>query len=230
MRVVTLLSGGKDSVAATYVAQQWGWDVAAACTLRVTGEDSHMFHRPNAVWASLVADAMGLPAIVADTAGVEDAELDDLEALLARAKAETGAEGVVVGAIASEYQRTRVERIGHRLGLKTFTPLWHKPRRAYLDWLVHAGFHIRFVAVAADGLDESWLGRSLTPPALEHLARVAAARRIDLAGEGGEYETLVVDGPGFDRPVHVDEAVSHWDGHAGWWEIQKAHLGAVRTT
>ncbi len=122
-----------------------------------------------------------------------------------------------------------MERIGHKLGLKTFTPLWHKPRRAYLDWLVNAGFHVRLVAVAADGLDEGWLGRSLTPPALEHLARIAGAKRIDLAGEGGEYETLVVDGPGFQRALLVDEAVPHWDGHAGWWEIEEAHLGRART-
>lgn len=228
MRVLALLSGGKDSVAAIQVARQSGFDVVGACCLRVVGEDSHMFHRPNSGLAPRVAEAMGLPVFEAQTRGDKEAELEDLHALLQKARDETDADAVVSGAIASEYQRVRIERIGHALGLKTFTPLWHKPPATYMRWLLDARFHVRFVAVAAEGLGQGWLGRLLTPRALEALTHQADRFGFHLSGEGGEYETLVVDGPGFERPLVIDEAKTHWHRDHGEWEVLSAHLGAPR--
>lgn len=228
MRVVALLSGGKDSVAAVHVARNWGWDVVGACILQVAGEDSHMFHRPNARWAPLVAEALDLPVFVGETDGRDEEEVGDLQALLEVAQAETGADGVVSGALASEYQRVRIERVGHALGLRTFTPLWHKPPRLYMAWLVAARFHVRVVHVAAEGLGRGWLGRLLTPRALVALERQAQRFGFHLAGEGGEYETLVTDGPGFRRPLVVDAAATEWHRDAGTWSISGAHLGAER--
>lgn len=228
VKVLALLSGGKDSVAAIHVARQWGWEVSGACILQVTGDDSYMFHRPNARWAPLLAEAMGVPAFIGETHGEKEKELDDLEALLRRAKEETGAEGVVSGALASEYQRTRIERIGHRIGLKTFTPLWHKEPSAYLRWLIDSRFHVHFVAVAAEGLGRGWLGRTLTDRALLTLERQAARHGIHVAGEGGEYETLVVDGPVFRRPLLVKGHETHWTRDSGTWEVTEATLGPER--
>jgi diphthine-ammonia ligase len=229
VRVLALLSGGKDSVAAAYVAANHGWEVAGACVLQVSGEDSHMFHRPNARWAPLVAEAMGLPVFVGETSGEEEREVDDLLDLLAVARDETRAEGVISGAIASEYQRVRIERVGARLDLKTFTPLWHKDPRAYLEWLVAARFHVRMVHVAAEGLGRGWLGRLLTPRALVTLERQSERFGFHIAGEGGEYETLVTDGPGFERALLVEEAVTRWERDSGTWEVQAARLGDTRS-
>lgn len=225
VRVLTLLSGGKDSVAATVVAQGWGFDVVGACSLHVVGEDSYMFHRPNSRIAPLVSQAMGIRSFIRQTEGSKEEELGDLEALLEEARDTTGAQAVVSGALASEYQRLRIERIGHRLGLKTFMPLWHKDPVTYMDWLVQARFHVRFVAVSAEGLGQGWLGRSLTPRALEALSNQARRFGFHLAGEGGEYETLVVNGPGFGRPIVVEEAQTHWRRDHGSWEVVSAHLG-----
>lgn len=225
MKVLALLSGGKDSVAAVHLARTTGWDVVGACTLEVVGADSHMFHRPNARWAPLVAEAMGLDVFTRKTEGEEEKELDDLEALLVEAKEATGADGVVSGALASEYQRTRIERIGDRIGLKTFTPLWHKEAETYMRSLIDGRFHVRFVAVAAEGLGRGWLGRELTPRAYAHLKHQAARYRLHITGEGGEYETLVTDGPGFRRPIEVGGHETHWHRDSGWWEIKDATLG-----
>jgi diphthine-ammonia ligase len=225
VRVLSLLSGGKDSVAATYVAKSHGFEVVGACSLVVTGEDSHMFHRPNSRWAPLVAQAMGLRSFTRETQGEAEKELDDLAALLEDAKKQTDADGVVVGALGSEYQRTRVERIGHALDLKTFTPIWHKDPLEYMKWLIQARFHVRFVAVSAEGLGMGWLGRLLTPRAFEALCNQSQRFRFHLAGEGGEYETLVTNGPFFQRPLIVDEARTSWHRDHGTWDIQQAHLG-----
>ncbi|MBW3582465.1 MAG: diphthine--ammonia ligase [Euryarchaeota archaeon] len=225
MKVLALLSGGKDSVAALHIARLHGWDVVGACTLEVVGEDSHMFHRPNTRWTALLAEALEVPLFTGKTEGEQETELEDLGSLLRRARDETQADAVVSGAIASEYQRTRIERIGHRLGLKTFAPLWHKDPHAYVHSLIAARFHIHIVATATDGLGRGWLGRKLTRRALTTLERQAERFRFNIAGEGGEYETLVTDGPGFRRPLEVVSAEPHWHRDAGWWEITEARLG-----
>ncbi len=225
VKTLVLLSGGKDSVVASHVAAQQGWELVGACSLVVTGEDSYMFHRPNARWTPLVAEALGLRHFLGETDGAKEHELADLEALLVEAKEATGAEAVVSGALASEYQRTRIERIGHAVGLKTFAPLWHKPRIPYVRSLVQGGFHVMMVAAATEGLGQGWLGRTFTERALVDLERQASRFRFDVAGEGGEYETLVTDGPGFERPIEIVSAKRHWRRDHGWYEIEEARLG-----
>jgi len=168
MRVAALVSGGKDSVLALHCAQTTGWDVTHVVTVVPKVDDSYMFHAPNTHLGPLIAQAVGAPLVAVETKGEKEAELTDLE----RALAGLPIDGFVSGALASEYQRVRLERIGHRLGLKTFTPLWHKRPEEVLATVAGAGWDVRFAAVAAAGLDESWLGRRLDARAAEDLARL----------------------------------------------------------
>ena len=57
------------------------------------------------------------------------------------------------------------------------------------------------VVTAAEGLDEiSWVPGSMTT-LIRRLKHVAAIHRINLAGEGGEYESLTLNAPFYSRPV-----------------------------
>src|SRR5688572_18406281 len=161
LRVLALLSGGKDSVCAVETARGFGWDVAAALVLKPAQDDAWMFHTPNLGVVEGVADCLGLPLIEADVRSGKLEEVEDLKAAVAAAKRDLGLDGLVSGALASEYQRTRIDRIGHDLGLKSFAPLWHKDPRQYLDGLLHAGWGIRFSRTAADGVPASWAGQRL---------------------------------------------------------------------
>src|SRR5260221_1656380 len=125
VKVAALVSGGKDSVLAAHVAMSHGWDVTHVVTVRPRANDSYMFHSPNTHLGAMIAEAMGKPHVEVATAGEKERELADLE----RALAELPIDGFTSGALASEYQRTRLEGIGHRLGLKSFAPLWHKAPR-----------------------------------------------------------------------------------------------------
>src|SRR5687768_11210367 len=136
MRVIALLSGGKDSVAAVEVAQGFGWDVVGALVLRPVNDDAWMFHTPFLDVVEGVADCLGLPLMEAKVRDGPEAEVEDLEAAVKAACAKWNAQGLVSGALASEYQRVRIEAVGHRLGIKTFAPLWHKDPRTYLHHLL----------------------------------------------------------------------------------------------
>jgi ABC transporter with metal-binding/Fe-S-binding domain ATP-binding protein len=220
VKVAALFSGGKDSTYAIYVAQNWGWDVTHLVTVRPAASDSHMFHVPNLHLTPLLSEALGIPLVTRDTAGEKERELDALRDAL------TGLDidGVVSGAVASEYQRTRVDRICHELGIKSYAPLWHKDPRHLLDSIIAAGFDARIVSCAAEGLDEAWLGRKIDPEAVAALERLHETKGIHIGGEGGEYESLVLDGPNFESTIRVDGFSKEWRRDSGTFKVEKATL------
>lgn len=224
MRVIALLSGGKDSVAAIELAQGFGWDVVGAVVLRPAADDAWMFHTPFLDVVQGVADCLGIPLLEAKVRTGADLEVVDLEAAIAAARERWPAEAIVSGALASEYQRVRIEGVGHRLGLKTFMPLWHKPPGAYLRSLLAAGYDIRFTRTAADGVPNAWCGQRLDMAKVE--AMEAHKARPHVAGEGGEYETLVVDAPHYRSRLVIDKAHVEATASRATWVAQAWHVEA----
>src|SRR5689334_11759011 len=114
MRVAALLSGGKDSVCAVETARGHGWDVVGAIIVKPAQDDAWMFHTPNLSAAHGVARCLDLPVAEIPARADKELEVADLEAALLGLKKEWKLDGFVSGALASEYQRTRLEGIGHR--------------------------------------------------------------------------------------------------------------------
>jgi len=221
VKCVVLLSGGKDSVAAVEVARQHGWDVVVALRMLPAEDDAWMFHTPNLDVVEGIADCMGLPLVTASARADPEAEVDDLEAALRRIRDEHGVDAIISGALASDYQKTRIDRIGHRLGLKTFAPLWHKAPHPYVQGLITAGYDMRFSRVACDGLDETWAGAALDAGALARLAVLRS--RPNVAGEGGEYETIVLDAPHFTKRLVIDAADVEATASRATWHVRAWH-------
>jgi len=220
MRVSVLFSGGKDSTYAAYLAQQQGCDIARLLTILPEAEDSYMFHVPNIGLAPLQAEAMGIPIVTRRSAGEKETELEDLEAVMR----EEDVDGFVTGAIASDYQWSRLNGICHRLGKPLYSPLWRKDQSMLLEDMVHAGFEFMVVGVYAHGFDEGWLGKVITSETIKELERLRDRYRISVSGEGGEIETLVLDGPNFARSLHVEEAEARWRKDSGTYIVRKASL------
>lgn len=220
MRLAGLFSGGKDSTLAIDVAEQHGWEVTHLVTVRPRDPESHMFHVPNLHLAPLQAQAMGKPLVEVDASGDRERELDALEEALGRLPVD----GIVTGALASEYQKTRLDRIAHRLGIKSFAPLWHKRGEDVLDTLVKGGYDVRFSSVAAEGLTETWLGRRLDAAAMDDLRRVSARYGVHVAGEGGEFESLVLASPRWPARVEVTRAEAAWRRDSGRWHVLEARV------
>lgn len=205
---------------ALHCAQNNGWEVTHVVTVRPRAHDSWMFHVPNTDLAPLIAEAVGLPLVSVDTRGEKEAEIGDLEQALAGLEID----GFVSGALASEYQRTRLEGVGHRLGLRSFTPLWHKPPGEILRTVSGPGWDVRFAAVAAEGLDGRWLGRGIDPAAIRDLDALHARFGIHVGGEGGEYETLVLDAPCYRQRIEIVRARADPQRDGGVWRVEEARL------
>ena len=183
-----------------------------------------MFHYPNMKWTALQAEAIGVPLHTETTEGVKEEELADLERALSRAKAEHRLEGVYTGALASVYQKTRVEKVCRELGLKCLSPLWGVDPEAHLRRLAAEGFSTVIVSVSALGLDQSWLGRELDDAAVTELVALGKRFRFHAGLEGGEGETFVIDAPIFTQRVEIRSVVRHWKGDSGYLEIVDAAL------
>jgi len=220
MRVAALCSGGKDSTFALWLAMKQGHEVERLVAMIPKREDSWMFHYPNIHLIDLFAESVGLPLLKAETSGVKDEELNDLE----RALCGLDIEGVVSGAIASKYQKDRIDSICQKLGLITIAPLWgHEPVKL-LSEMLNAGVDAIIASVAAQGFDESWLGRKIDKSALHDLVELNQRYGISPSGEGGEYESLVLDAPFFKKRIEVMEAERIWRGTNGYLLIKQAKL------
>ena len=220
MRVACLFSGGKDSTYAAYLAMQRGWEVSSLLTVRPADPESMMFHVPNLPLTALQAESMGVPLLEETAKPGEPGELDALRRIFRRADAD----GIVVGAISSDYQHSRVNRIAEELDLRVFAPLWRQdPARLVHDYLA-ADLRIVFSGVSADGFDASWLGRAWDARTVKDLLDLHRARGIHPCGEGGEFETLVLDAPFFRKAIEVLEATPVWQGSSGVWRVDRAHL------
>lgn len=189
-------------------------------TVRPRPENPYLFHRPNVRWVELQAKCAGVEHVVVDAGEGDAAEQDALR----RALEGLPVAGVTSGALASEYQRVRIENVCHALGLKSFTPLWHHDPSRHLRDLIEAGIDSRIVHVAAEGLGKEWLGRRLDVQAAAELDDLRARKGVNPAGEGGEYETFVVDAPQFNHRVQIEESEGVWRRDSGTLTIHSARL------
>ncbi len=216
MGYAALFSGGKDSVLALWEAQK-DIDVKHIITVFPERNDSYMFHKPNLDLVPTLADSLDLELIKIYTEGEKEKELDDLKNGLQRCDVD----GIITGAVASSYQYDRLKRISSELDLDLLAPLWGMDQTVLLKTLIEYNFKAMIVSVAALGLDEGWLGREIDRSCISELKHLNELYGINVAGEGGEYESFVLDGPNYRWGFQVVEAEKRWDGHRGDYGIKK---------
>jgi len=223
MKAAILFSGGKDSTMATLKAKDYGWQVAYLVAMDSQNPYSYMFHVPNIHLTPLLSRAMGIPLIKAQTVGKKEEELRDLKEVLLKIK-KKGVKALFTGALASEYQKSRIDKICMELKLQSKAPLWHLDPLKYMEEIIELGFEVIITSVSAEGLDESWLGRKLDYSLLNDLLKLHKRYGLHLAFEGGEAETLVLDGPLFKKRLNIKNSEKIWKGDSGYLVIKEASL------
>jgi ABC transporter with metal-binding/Fe-S-binding domain ATP-binding protein len=220
LHLAALVTGGKDSVLAVYRAQRMGHSVEVLATMIPRRSDSYMFHFPNIHLTELLSRAVEIPLVKAETSGIKEKELADLKKLLAS----LDVEGVVSGTVFSSYQKERIQNICDQLGLKSITPLWQKDSLDIMREIIELQFKAIIVGVYAYGFDKSWLGKEINSATLEKLMGLHRKYQISLVGEGGEYESLVLDAPFYKKRIEIVQSESHYENTRGVLVIKEARL------
>jgi predicted ATP pyrophosphatase (TIGR00289 family) len=215
-----LATGGKDSTLSLYHALKERYEVEYLVTMIPQREDSWMFHYPNIHLVDLFAQAVAIKLVKAETAGIKEEEVEDLKRLLAT----LDIEGVVSGAIASQYQKKRIDKTCKELNLKSIAPLWQKNPLQLLQEIVSLNFETIIVGVYAYGFDQSWLEKKIDSTTIDALIELNKKYGISLVGEGGEYETLVLDAPIFKKRIKIVQKERIWENQSGYLLIKKAEL------
>ena len=161
-----------------------------------------MFHIPNIELVKLQAEAMNLPLIFMESSGIKEKELEDIKKALKIAIKKYKIQGVVSGALASNYQKERIGRICKELNLKSIAPLWHVNPEQYLNDLIKNKFRAIITGIAADGLAKEFLGAEINEEFIKKIKKL----KIHLGGEGGEYESLVLDCPLFNKKLKIKKS------------------------
>uniref|UniRef100_A0A0F7ZE83 Diphthine--ammonia ligase n=1 Tax=Crotalus adamanteus TaxID=8729 RepID=A0A0F7ZE83_CROAD len=229
MKVVALISGGKDSCYNMMHCVSAGHQIVALANLRPTENkegfdelDSYMYQTVGHHAIELYAEAMGLPLYRHTIKGTsvntgniytkrEGDEVEDLYQLLKLVKDKEGVEAVSVGAILSDYQRVRVENVCKRLALQPLAYLWRQNQDTLLREIISLKVQAIIIKVAAIGLDpDKHLGKTLDEME-PYLLKLSQKYGVHICGEGGEYETFTLDCPLFKKKIVVDssEVVVH---------------------
>ncbi|NYZ80026.1 diphthine--ammonia ligase [Candidatus Micrarchaeota archaeon] len=201
--LAVLFSSGKDSCYAMQKMLERGFDVRVLVTMKSENPDSYMFHTPGVEISALQAKAIGLPIIFQETKGEKEKELADLKKAIKTAKEKYKIQGVVTGALYSEYQATRIKKICGELDVACFNPLWHYDQEREMRDIM-CSFEIVFTGVAAAGLNRSWLGRRINDKDVDALVELNKRNGLNIAGEGGEFESLVLKAPFFSKKIIIE--------------------------
>jgi len=220
MRVAVLATGGKDSALALYKVLNEDHEVKYLVSMIPLREDSWMFHYPNIRLVDLFAEAAEIQLVKAETLAVKEREVEDLKRLIEG----LDVDAIVSGAIASTYQKSRIEKMCEQLRLKCIAPLWHKNPLDILKEILDLKFEVIITGVYAYGFSEEWLGRKIDEASVKALIELNKQYGVSLVGEGGEYETLVLDAPFFKKRIKIVEAEKIWKNQSGYFLITKAKL------
>ncbi|KAI3651836.1 hypothetical protein MP228_003139 [Amoeboaphelidium protococcarum] len=213
-RVVGLISGGKDSIFNLIHCQQNGHELVCLANLyphQMDCEemDNYMYQTVGHDVIPMIAQCMDLPLVReplsdahssqsgSDASDRDQNDLGALYRLLYRVKQQyPHVDAVSVGAIASDYQRVRVESVCSRLGLRSLSYLWNQPQIGILRQMLRCNMKILIVKTAAYGLDaDKYLGKIIDDKMVQSFTKMNTEFGFHVAGEGGEYETLVLDCP-----------------------------------
>ncbi len=211
MRLASLYSGGKDSTFALYLAEQMGHDVPYVVNVVPEDAASWIFHTPNLSAVPLMAESMGKTLVTAPSSGTEEGDMEGLRNALEG----LDVEGVVSGAVWSDYQWDRMNIVCGELGLKFIAPLWRKDQDLVMSQFLDSGIRAIIVGCYAEGLGEEWLGREIDAEAVEELKAIRARTGISIMGEGGEYESMTVDSPMHSFPLEIASSDREWSRTGG---------------
>ena len=196
LRAFVSWSGGKDAALSCYRAMK---HYEVSCLLNMVAEDglTSRAHGVRTEVLRLQADAMALPIVQRKTSW--ETYEREFKAAVKLLKQE-GIEAGIFGDIDLAEHREWVERVCCEVGVTAVLPIWEEKREDLLREFIDAGFEALVIAVRNDVLGPEWLGRIVDSRFVSDLSNLTD---VDMAGEKGEYHTLVMSGPIFKKEIRI---------------------------
>jgi diphthine-ammonia ligase len=225
MKLAALFSGGKDSTYSIYLAKKQGHEIKCLLSVFPKSDESHLLHHPNLKWTHLQSQSMQIPQLTITSESDEtNNEINALEKILIQSIDEYQIEGLVHGGIQSQFQKEKFENLCNKLNLKSIAPLWNRNPLEYMNELISSNFVFIISSVSSGGLNDSWLGKTITKNDIVTLYELSKKFGFNLNFEGGEAETFVIDCPLFSNEIKIIQGEKTWDGYRGRFEIVDARL------
>ena len=201
-KFVTSFSGGKDCALSMYLMKERGF-IANSIIITIK-ETNSWTHGINLKMIEEYENVLGLK--VYPVFCKMDNYEEEFENTLRRIKEERGVNICVFGDIDIEqhlnWNRTRCENVD----MEAIMPLEKINREEAVLKFINSGFKAIIKKVNLNYLDKSFLGRELNKKTIEDIKRYSEEKNIeiDLCGENGEYHTVVVDGPLFNKKINYN--------------------------
>lgn len=202
---VGLVSGGKDSFYTIELLKQQNYNLIALIYIKSGEIDSYMYQTVGHEMIPYYKQVLDVPIYIFDTdkkainqdkeyAFTRDDEVEVIYSNLKDLQKNQKFNYVSVGAIKSQYQYSRIQNVCERLNLNVLAPLFNLDQRNVYESILKC-MEVVFVKVACTNLGKSVVGKRLS---------VIKDMKIDnWCGEGGEYETIVLDAPFFKKRLEI---------------------------
>lgn len=221
MNFVALVSGGKDGVYSACKLIDEGNKLVGIIHIQSseTYSDSYMYQTVGSEIAVNIGKCFGVPLIKYKSkcravnqelnyeVTTED-EVEDLFIALKLALEQVSFEAVCSGAILSRYQSNRVSSVCSRLNLKSVTPIWNMDQIELLNDMIEYGIDARIVKIASPALSKECLGMNLSE-IREYMNNKNYKYGMNYCGEGGEYESIVLDCKHFTKKIIPQVSIEH---------------------
>lgn len=204
MEVAVLYSGGKDSTYAIKKCVDEGWKIKYLISVKPTRTDCYLFHFATVEHTKEFADAMGIPQfyLTCDVADpIKEAEI------IRNLVKNNLVDAVVLGG--TGLQETQIKSLRDALfpmGVEVFASHTGEDHGELLLSMIKEGFKIMITQIASDGLDKNWVGKILDEVSFVEFKKLSEQYGFHIGGEGGYYDTLIIDCPFFKKRFEVVNA------------------------
>jgi diphthine-ammonia ligase len=223
MDVAVMYSGGKDSTYAIQHCLSKGWTIKYLLSVKPTRTDCYLFHFATVEYTKELSSILGLDHIYTTCDAADPKEEAHLIKEIVR---ENMVDALVLGGVG--LQETQINSLRDALfdlGVEVFAAHTGRDHTELIDDMIKQGYDIRITQIAADGLTKAWLGKKLDGLTFSKLKQLATTFGFHIGAEGGHYDTLVVDGPLFQRRLEIIDAEPVMDSPcSGYLKVKKIAL------
>ena len=167
--------------------------------------ESTLYQYQQRTIAETIQKAIDIPLKIVEASSLEEEIEKVVDALR-----ELQVEAFLIGGLLSEYQRTKFNDIGMRAGIPCYAPLWRHDQYSHMEEVIS---HFKFIlsVVAALGFTKEDVGAVVDKEFLKKLKKLNQHYGVSIGGEGGEYESLVLDAPFFKSRILIEESYVEFD-------------------